>query len=373
MPTSPVSVTTASMSASDDMIENENEMLRDRVCALEKKVYDQNDEITCLRATLADCLRRINGLETSKSHVQISQLQQPRLRSRDSSDSLQKTPIRRPISGSYSSQDFNSPSSRLSHEAVNRRASYASNRDKLGNKSSLYTSSSSIHTDGSNSMSPAPSPSPTIAAPRGQTPSRVGGSLTPARPLSASLHKKWSSTSDFRDLSPGPGQLSSVGPRRHHNPSGSLASLRSPFGSQQNLSRGGGGGQLRHGTKECQYSPDEGVIRLHLRGRPVNLVCPTSQLESYSMAKVTPAPPAKLKLEWVYGYRGRDARANLHLLPTGEMTYFVAAVVVLYNVEDQSQRHYLGHTQDIRCMSLHPNKLLIATGQGAGADRAHVR
>ena len=81
----------------------------------------------------------------------------------------------------------------------------------------------------------------------------------------------------------------------------------------------------------------------------------------------------KLKLDWVYGYRGKDARSNLHLLPTGEMAYFVAAVVVLYNVEDQSQRHYLGHTQDIRCMSLHPNKLLIATGQGAGADRAHVR
>merc|ERR1719208_623161 len=69
MPTSPLSVTTASMSASDDMIENENEMLRDRVCALEKRVHDQNDEITCLRATLADCLRRINGLELNKSHV----------------------------------------------------------------------------------------------------------------------------------------------------------------------------------------------------------------------------------------------------------------------------------------------------------------
>ena len=79
-----------------------------------------------------------------------------------------------------------------------------------------------------------------------------------------------------------------------------------------------------------------------IRGRPVHLVCPTAQLDSYTMAKVTPAPQSKLKLEWVYGYRGRDARANLHLLPTGEMTYFVAAVVVLYNVEDQSQRHYLG-------------------------------
>ena len=44
--------------------------------------------------------------------------------------------------------------------------------------------------------------------------------------------------------------------------------------------------QLRHGTKECQYSPDEGVIRLQIRGRQVNLVCPSSQLDSYSIDKV---------------------------------------------------------------------------------------
>ena len=64
-----------------------------------------------------------------------------------------------------------------------------------------------------------------------------------------------------------------------------------------------------------------------------------------SLARVSPAPAQKLRLDWVYGYRGRDARANLHLLPTGEMAYFVAAVVVLYNAEDSTQRHYLGHTQ----------------------------
>jgi len=28
--------------------------------------------------------------------------------------------------------------------------------------------------------------------------------------------------------------------------------------------------------------------------------------------------------------------------------YFVAGVVVLYNVEEQSQRHYLGHTDDVK-------------------------
>ena len=49
-----------------------------------------------------------------------------------------------------------------------------------------------------------------------------------------------------------------------------------------------------------------------------------------------------------YGYRGRDCRSNLHLLPTGEMVYFIAAVVVLYNVDEQQQRHYLGHTDDVK-------------------------
>ena len=49
-----------------------------------------------------------------------------------------------------------------------------------------------------------------------------------------------------------------------------------------------------------------------------------------------------------YGYRGRDCRANLYLLPTGEIVYFVASVAVLYSVEDQRQRHYLGHNDDIK-------------------------
>ena len=49
-----------------------------------------------------------------------------------------------------------------------------------------------------------------------------------------------------------------------------------------------------------------------------------------------------------YGYRGRDARSNLYLLPTGEMIYFIASVVVLYNAEEQAQRHYLGHTDDVK-------------------------
>ena len=87
---------------------------------------------------------------------------------------------------------------------------------------------------------------------------------------------------------------------------------------------------------------------MFLRGRPVILYAPSTLAETYDITKVTTPPQAKLKLDWVYGYRGRDCRSNLYLLPTGEMVYFVAAVVVLYNVEEQSQRHYLGHTDDIK-------------------------
>lgn len=87
---------------------------------------------------------------------------------------------------------------------------------------------------------------------------------------------------------------------------------------------------------------------MFLRGRPIFLHAPNAIKDNYDIGKVQPAPSKKLKLDWVYGYRGKDCRSNLYQLPTGEMAYFVAAVVVLYNVDEQSQRHYIGHTDDVK-------------------------
>lgn len=97
-----------------------------------------------------------------------------------------------------------------------------------------------------------------------------------------------------------------------------------------------------------QFNEIEGTAKMYLRGRPIVIYAPTSLIESYDPHKVIIPPQSKLRLDWVYGYRGRDCRSNLHLLPTGEIVYFVAAVVVLYNMEEHSQRHYLGHTDDIK-------------------------
>lgn len=101
-------------------------------------------------------------------------------------------------------------------------------------------------------------------------------------------------------------------------------------------------------THTCSFNEDDGSMKFYLRGRPIVLHAPTDVRDSFEIAKVQPAPSKKLKLDWVYGYRGRDCRSNLYQLPTGEMAYFVAAVVVLYNVDEQSQRHYIGHTDDIK-------------------------
>uniref|UniRef100_A0AAR2KGC1 HELP domain-containing protein n=1 Tax=Pygocentrus nattereri TaxID=42514 RepID=A0AAR2KGC1_PYGNA len=113
----------------------------------------------------------------------------------------------------------------------------------------------------------------------------------------------------------------------------------------------------------------DGYVRMFLRGRPVTMHVPDQRRDSYSLDHKVALPERKLKLQWVYGYRGRDCRSNLYLLPTGEIVYFNASVVVLYNVEEQQQRHYLGHNDDVKCLAVHPDMVTIATGQVAGTSK----
>ncbi|XP_036397592.1 echinoderm microtubule-associated protein-like 1 isoform X3 [Megalops cyprinoides] len=120
--------------------------------------------------------------------------------------------------------------------------------------------------------------------------------------------------------------------------------------------------------KEPVFSAEEGYVKMYLKGRPVTMYMPKDQVESYSLDAKSDLPSRKLKLDWVYGYRGRDCRSNLYLLPTGETVYFIASVVVLYNVDEQLQRHYTGHTDDVKCLAVHPDKITIATGQVAGTS-----
>uniref|UniRef100_A0A672RIP3 HELP domain-containing protein n=1 Tax=Sinocyclocheilus grahami TaxID=75366 RepID=A0A672RIP3_SINGR len=126
--------------------------------------------------------------------------------------------------------------------------------------------------------------------------------------------------------------------------------------------------QLVHSPLDMPSYRNEGYVKMYLKGRPITMYMPKDLVDTYCLEAKADLPPKKLKLDWVYGYRGRDCRSNLYLLPTGETVYFIASVVVLYNVDEQLQRHYTGHTDDIKCLAVHPDKITIATGQVAGTS-----
>ncbi|CAN8009246.1 unnamed protein product [Ixodes pacificus] len=338
------------------MLNHGDEMsLQERVSDLEKKVLEQTDEITCLRSTIADLARRMNQLEGRGETVRS-------LRSADKVRRRQRT--RRPVG-----------------TAKTARAASCSTRAELqrGCRSCRKTTFFAL------------TQFRRLAA--GDTVSRGHGGRGIMQPFGCPSNEHYLIPRAARSAPPCPHLKSvsyTVSPTTQNRNCGSKFGFFPPenrrsrtdrrivSGSLYNLPmRSASGTLLRHGTKDAQLNSEEGTVRMFLRGRPIVMHIPSDQLHDYSLTKVNSAPHQRLKLEWVYGYRGRDCRANLFLLPTGEMVYFIAAVVVLYNVEDQIQRHYLGHSDDIKCLAVHPNKLLIATGQVASIDRRdrkpHVR
>ncbi|NWR89895.1 EMAL1 protein, partial [Furnarius figulus] len=157
--------------------------------------------------------------------------------------------------------------------------------------------------------------------------------------------------------------------QRHWFLWGILTTLTSAGEATQQSTNSSGHSYKTLKPKEPMFSAEEGYVKMFLRGRPVTMYMPKEQVESYNLEAKVELPAKRLKLEWVYGYRGRDCRSNLYLLPTGETVYFIASVVVLFNVEEQLQRHYTGHNDDVKCLAVHPDRITIATGQVAGTSK----
>ncbi|XP_066530096.1 echinoderm microtubule-associated protein-like 1 isoform X2 [Hoplias malabaricus] len=166
-----------------------------------------------------------------------------------------------------------------------------------------------------------------------------------------------------------------VGPTSRKDSSGDVKSNRARTGSTGSNSSGKRASESKQrepvfsaGMRRVTHCKDEGYVKMYLKGRPITMYMPKEMVDTYCLEAKVDLPQKKLKLDWVYGYRGRDCRSNLYLLPTGETVYFIASVVVLYNVDEQLQRHYTGHTDDIKCLAVHPDKITIATGQVAGTS-----
>ncbi|XP_064459504.1 echinoderm microtubule-associated protein-like CG42247 [Ornithodoros turicata] len=101
----------------------------------------------------------------------------------------------------------------------------------------------------------------------------------------------------------------------------------------------------------------------------------TSSSNSHN-ARTTPRPDRRPEIIWIHGYKGYGSFNNLHVVQSGDLLYNVASVAVLFSRSKHQQRFYLGHTEDIDCITYDYNGDVAASGQGpgfTGSSRAHIR
>ncbi|XP_071249011.1 echinoderm microtubule-associated protein-like 4 isoform X4 [Salvelinus alpinus] len=277
--------------------------VQDRLSSLELRVQQQEDEITVMKAALADVLRRLALSEDTATTA------------KKQTSTKGQTPLREAYSMSCIANGSSS-SRKPSH------------RDR---------DSSTVSVTRKDTFS--------SAAKRGHSAKRGTG-------MERSQSSTWESGEESRNKLVKAASTSKLLAKVAKN----ADKHKDPVISQAKMS-----------TREKNSQAEGDYIKMFMRGRPITMFIP-ADVENYEDVR-TELPPWKLKLEWVYGYRGRDCRANVYLLPTGESVYFIASVVVLFNYEERTQRHYLGHTDCVKCLAVHPDKIRIATGQIAGVDK----
>ncbi|XP_061645666.1 echinoderm microtubule-associated protein-like 4 isoform X2 [Phyllopteryx taeniolatus] len=314
--------------------------VNDRLCALELRVQQQEDEVTVMKAALADVLRRLAASEDSAASAKKQHGAKggatanacitnggTSARKRDSASVTRKEMLSSVVkSGAADSRKEASGVHRCPMEEIHEREEAPRDPED---------------------QSPAPAPPRLPQSPQRSQPGDTSKSHAPPKRgprRSAGVERSQSSTWDTSDDN-----------RNKLVKAASTSKLLSKVVKTAD----------RH--KDLVVSQEGNHIKMFMRGRPITMFLP-SNVENYDNVR-TDLPSEKLKLEWVYGYRGRDCRANVCLLPTGEMVYFVASVVVLFSYDERTQRHYLGHTDCVKCLAVHPDKIRIATGQIAGVDK----
>ena len=79
-------------------------------------------------------------------------------------------------------------------------------------------------------------------------------------------------------------------------------------------------------------------------------------------------PEAYLKLEHVFGYSSPKNRApNLFYTEKGDICYYTASVGIVYDDDNNRQKFFSRHDDDIQCLAISPDLDTVATGQ-VGAE-----
>ncbi|XP_032408647.1 echinoderm microtubule-associated protein-like 4 isoform X2 [Xiphophorus hellerii] len=317
--------------------------VNDRLSALELRVQQQEDELTVMKAALADVLRRLAASEDSGANrKQHGAKGGAAMREASSLSCIANggTPGRKRDSASVTRKETVSSAAKSGSEKKKEASGQRSHMEEIQE----HEEAPPLKEPSPNHSSPILSHPPQRSAPppdfaKGHAPKR-GPSVKRSSGMERSQSSNWDSAEKNRNKLVKAASTSKL-----------LAKV------VKNADK----------HKDPVVSQEGNSIKMFMRGRPITMFIP-SDVENYDDVRAE-LPPERLKLEWVYGYRGRDCRANVYLLPTGEIVYFIASVAVLFSYEERTQRHYLGHTDCIKCLAIHPDKIRIATGQIAGVDK----
>ncbi|XP_068457918.1 echinoderm microtubule-associated protein-like 4 isoform X1 [Clinocottus analis] len=341
----------------DDSMSGSVSDVNDRLSALELRVQQQEDELTVMKAALADVLRRLAASEaaaaSSKKHGGKGGAA---LREAYSMSCIANggTSVRKRDSTSVTRKETMASAAK---SGTDRKKELSSQRAQM---EEIQEREEPPHPkDLSSPSSPHPPPTPQQQRPaqsadssKGHVAAKRGPSVKRSSGMERSQSSNWDSSEENRNKLVKAASTSKLLAKVVKNSD----RHKEPVINQAKMS-----------TREKNSQAEGNHIKMFMRGRPITMFIP-SDVENYEDVR-TELPSERLKLEWVYGYRGRDCRANIYLLPTGEIVYFIASVVVLFNYEEQTQRHYLGHTDCVKCLAIHPDKIRIATGQIAGVDK----
>jgi microtubule-associated protein-like 1/2 len=72
------------------------------------------------------------------------------------------------------------------------------------------------------------------------------------------------------------------------------------------------------------------------------------------------APDVNVFPEFVFGYKSRETRNNLKYLDDNTIAYHAGSIVIVHDLLNNSQKHFLKHKEEIQGFSISKNKKYIA-------------
>ncbi|XP_031132570.1 echinoderm microtubule-associated protein-like 4 isoform X1 [Sander lucioperca] len=332
--------------------------VNDRLSSLELRVQQQEDELTVMKAALADVLRRLAASEVSAAAAK----KQPAGKGGGAS-------MREAYSMSCISNG-GTPGRKRESTSVTRKGTLSSAAKSGADRKEVSSSPMEEIREGEEPSRPKdPPPSVSPSSPLPLTPQQQKPALSADISKGHALPKRGNSVKRSSGMERSQSSTFDTSEENRNKlvKAASTSKLLAKVVKNADRHKDPVVSQAKMSTREKNSQAEGNHIKMFMRGRPITMFIP-SDVENYDDVR-TELPSERLKLEWVYGYRGRDCRANVYLLPTGEIVYFIASVVALFNYEERTQRHYLGHTDCVKCLAIHPDKIRIATGQIAGVDK----